>query len=227
MSDVKDGGIVDLTSTKYLYHDETWLQYPTFTTFDPPHKEFRGSLRPQILYKRMPSLAFFFSMFWTYNTLRRIVVETNRYIVEEDEDGNVLPNWGGKNWRPLTLSKLKAFIIGICFYMGLRKQPNKKSYWLKEGSIFHYSIITKLMSLDKFMDLTRCLHITNGSTYVRDRNSSGYDKMGQMRWLVDEVRENFRSYYNLGKFLTIDELMIGYKGTYCPTLRYMPKKPQK
>ena len=77
------------------------------------------------------------------------------------------------------------------------------------------------------MDLTRCLHITNGSTYVRDQNAQGYDKMGQMRWLVDEVREKFGSHYNLGKFLTIDELMIGYKGKYCPALQYMPKKLQK
>ena len=30
MSDIVDGGIVDLRSTKYLYWDETWLQYPTF-----------------------------------------------------------------------------------------------------------------------------------------------------------------------------------------------------
>ena len=44
------------------------------------------------------------------------------------------------------------------------------------------------------MDLTRCLHITNASTYVRDQNAPRYDKMGQMHWLVDEVREKFRSH---------------------------------
>jgi hypothetical protein len=31
----------------------------------------------------------------------------------------------------------------------------------------------------------------------------------------------------LGKFITIDEMMIRYKGTYSPIRQYMPKKPQK
>ena len=66
-------------------------------------------------------------MFWTYTTLRRIVIETSWYATEEDEDGNVLPHYGGKNWKPLSLLELKAF-IGIGFYIGLQKQPNKKSY---------------------------------------------------------------------------------------------------
>ena len=30
----------------------------------------------------------------------------------------------------------------------------------------------------------------------------------------------------LGEFITIDEMMVRYKGTYCPTRQYMPKKPQ-
>ena len=59
LSDVGNGAIVDLTGTKYLYRDETWLQYPKFTTFHSPRKEFRGSSRPRILYRRMQSLTFF------------------------------------------------------------------------------------------------------------------------------------------------------------------------
>jgi len=33
--------------------------------------------------------------------------------------------------------------------------------------------------------------------------------------------------WNVGKFLTVDEMMICYKGTYCPARQYMPQKPQK
>ena len=63
MTDAGDGGIVDLTRAKYLYCDEIWFQYPTSTTFHPPCKEFRGSSQLLILYRTMPSLAFFFSIF--------------------------------------------------------------------------------------------------------------------------------------------------------------------
>ena len=48
-------------------------------------------------------------------------------------------------------------------------KATKQEILLVQGGIKLYrSIITKLMSRDKFMDLTCCLYITNGSTYVRD-----------------------------------------------------------
>ena len=77
------------------------------------------------------------------------------------------------------------------------------------------------------MVLTKCFHLANHDTYVQDRDLPGYDKMGQVRGICDQVRETFRNCSNLGKFLTIDEMMIRYKGTYCPARQYMPKKPQK
>jgi hypothetical protein len=33
--------------------------------------------------------------------------------------------------------------------------------------------------------------------------------------------------WSLGKFITIDEMMVRYKGSYCPIRQYMPKKPEK
>jgi hypothetical protein len=33
--------------------------------------------------------------------------------------------------------------------------------------------------------------------------------------------------WSLGKFVTIDEMMVRYKGSYCPIRQYMPKKPEK
>ena len=45
--------------------------------------------------------------------------------------------------------------------------------------------------------------------------------------MVDIVRKNSTSAWTLGKFFTIDEMMIRYKETYCPTRQYVPKKPKK
>jgi hypothetical protein len=55
-----------------------------------------------------------------------------------------------------------------------------KSYWMKEGSIFHCPIISKTMSQDHFKALTRCFHITNPATYVREKGLLGYDKLGKL-----------------------------------------------
>ena len=113
-------------------------------------------------------------------------METNQYVMEGDEDGNILSNSRGKNWKPLTVLELKAF-FGIQFYIGLQKQPSKKSYWLQDNSIFHCSLITKLISRNWFMELRCCLHLIDGATYVKDWNAVEYDKMGQVHRLIEKV----------------------------------------
>ena len=84
------------------------------------------------------------------------------------------------------------------------------------------------MSRDWFFELQRCLHITNPSTYEHiAREDERYDKMRQVQWLVDKVRDTCMRSWIPEKFLTIDEMMVQYKGTYCPAQQYMPIKPQK
>jgi hypothetical protein len=111
--------------------------------------------------------------------------------------------------------------------MGMRRQPNIKSYWMKEGSIFHCPSVSNVMTRKRFMALNKCLHITNPAEYVREKELPSYDKLGQVRWLVNIIRDNCKRLWKLEKFCTIDEMMIRYKGTYCPLRQYMPQKPQK
>jgi hypothetical protein len=51
---------------------------------------------------------------------------------------------------------------------------------LDEGR-FHCPTISKIMSQDRFMALTKCFHITNPATYVQEKGLPGYDKLGQIR----------------------------------------------
>ena len=95
----------------------------------------------------MHSILFFFHLFWTLRILRWIVIETNNYEMEEENNCNINLSHGRENWKSFTISKLKGF-IRTRFLMGLKKQPNTKNYWHIDGSIFHYSFITKLMSQD-------------------------------------------------------------------------------
>jgi hypothetical protein len=44
---------------------------------------------------------------------------------------------------------------------------------------------------------------------------------------VDEIYNAYMREWSLGKFLTIEEMMVWYKGSYCPIRQYMPKKPEK
>jgi hypothetical protein len=84
------------------------------------------------------------------------------------------------------------------------------------------------MSRDRFRALRRCLHITDPSLYEHiHKGDPGYDKLRQVRWLVDKIRNACMREWQLGKFLTIDEMMVRYKGIYCPIRQYMLKKPEK
>jgi hypothetical protein len=123
----------------------------------------------------------------------------------------------------LTIPGLKAF-IAVLLYMGMKRQPNRKSYCQKEGSVFHCPIISNIMTRQWFEALTRYLHITNPARYVRERELPGYDKMGQLRWLLNTIRYRYMRAWNLAKFVTIDKMMIRYKGSYCPSRQYMPNK---
>ena len=44
---------------------------------------------------------------------------------------------------------------------------------------------------------------------------------------MNEVRTQFIGHWNLHQMVTVDELMVGYKGKYCPIRQYLPKKPTK
>jgi hypothetical protein len=103
------------------------------------------------------------NLFWPWNLLRAIVVETSQYAKEEDGDGNTP---GGPSWTPLTVRELWAF-IACCFFMGMKKQPNQKTYWEKEGSFFHCPRISNIFSRHRFQSLVNCLHLTNPATYVK------------------------------------------------------------
>jgi hypothetical protein len=150
------------------------------------------------------------------------VNETNRYATSHNSDGI---NPGGADWELFTVAEFKTW-LAIWLYMGMKKQPNMKSYWMKEGSVFHCPIISKIMSQNHFNALIRCFHITNPTTYVSEKYLPRYDKLGQIRWLVNKIQESCKRVWKLGKICTIDEMMIRYKGTYCPLRQYMPQKPQ-
>jgi hypothetical protein len=45
--------------------------------------------------------------------------------------------------------------------------------------------------------------------------------------LINAIRGAYKREWNLGQYVTIDETMVKYKGTYCSARQYMPKKPIK
>jgi hypothetical protein len=216
-------GDVTTDGVRHVFRDETWSQ--SSFTYDPKPRDFIGRRGTSQFFFQLPTMLQLFELFWPFTTLRRIVEETNRYATMVlDAFGNTR---GGRTLKNLTVPGLKAF-LAIHMYMGMKRQLNYKSYWEKEGSLFHCPIISNIMNRAHFAQLRRCLHITNPASYEHIQlGDIGYDKLRQVRWLVDAIRDACSKEWSLGKFVTIDEMMVWYKGSYCPIRQYMPKKPEK
>jgi hypothetical protein len=65
---------------KHAYRDETWSQRSF--TYDPKPREFLGRRGTQKFFAHMPTLLQLFELFWPFNLLRKIFIETNRYATE-------------------------------------------------------------------------------------------------------------------------------------------------
>ena len=69
------------------------------------------------------------------------------------------------------MAGLRAF-VAIAIYMGMKNQPNYKTYWMT-NSFFSCSKIAPIVIRQRLMDLRRCVHITNRREYEDiDRNDA-------------------------------------------------------
>lgn len=73
----------------------------------------------------------------------------------------------------------------------------------------------------------RCIHLVDNSELVTDSTSTGFDKIGKVRWLVEGFSRISQSLYSPERVCTVDEIMVPYKGRYCGIRQYMKSKPVK
>jgi hypothetical protein len=134
VKDDEDNENSDCNGIKHMFRDETWSQ--TNFTYDPPCMPFLG---------RQDNAKFF---------------QNAKYVRHVKSDGTIE---GGPKWTDIIMACLKAFIV-VHIYMGMKRQPNIKAYWQREGSIFHCPIISNIMTRERFCEIRSCLHITSPAT---------------------------------------------------------------
>lgn len=167
----------------------------------------------------MPYLNVFFSQ----RTLRKICIESPRYAGMLNENMN--PR-GGIGWWKLDVHELRAS-IGICMLMGVKILPKHRSYWRQSCPFLHCQVKSSCMSRQRFERISACLHIVDDKLWPTNKDHPNYDKLGKLKWLLTEIRSKCMENWNLGQFVTVDEMMVRYKGKYCPIRLYMPNKPTK
>jgi hypothetical protein len=99
----------------------TWNQ--EHFTYDPKPQAFVGVFEATFTWNQVPTMMQLFHLFWSFNILQDIVNETNWDATSRTS--NELPS--GDTWIIFTEVEFKAW-LAIWLYMGMKRQPNMKSY---------------------------------------------------------------------------------------------------
>ena len=167
-----------------------------------------------------------FDLYWTDAVVDRIVLETNRYAREvlpcmENEQPRTK---GGPSWKDVDRSDIRGW-LGICILMGCKRLPSVRQYWMRSQPFLYCSLISSIMSLGRWEDIMRCLHLVDNNSVVRDVKDPRFDRIAKTRWLVENFVKVSKEIYNLEREITVDECVIPYKGRYCFIRQFMPDKP--
>jgi hypothetical protein len=130
---------------------------------------------------------------------------------------------GGKRWKDLTIVELRTW-LGILIMMEIKREPSKRNYW-SQSELLQCQVIPRVMLYRRWEEIMRCLHLVVNASVVRDSKQPGYDKIAKCHWLVTAFRKHSRELYYMGEFLTVDELIVPYKGRYCRIRQFLQNKP--
>ena len=83
----------------------------------------------------------------------------------------------------------------------------------------------QVLKRDRFSQLLKFIHLSDNSSYI-PKGDPGHDPLYKIRPFLDPLLKNFQAAYVLGREVSLDEAMIGFKGPL-GFFQYLPKKPKK
>jgi hypothetical protein len=145
-----------------------------------------------------------------------------RYAAQTDYDEPHLTN-GRADWIDIDQPELLCW-FGILILMGMKQLPNRRMYW-DSRPFYSCPLISTAMTRTRFEAIVRCIHLVDNETLQQDSKDPTFDKIGKVRWLIEDFAQKSRELYNPERVLTVDEIMVPYKGRYCGIRQYMKSKP--
>jgi hypothetical protein len=161
----------------------------------------------------------YFSLVFDERVWDLLVTETNRYQHQTISDPE-----HSRPWEDVTVEEMKAF-IGILMLMGILKLPRLELYWQQAHPLIQQHGIPEVMTLVRFQQIWRFLHLANSDNQV-PVGTSGYDKLFKVRPLLDLIQPNLEAIYTMHEHICVDEAMIRFKGRLS-FRQYMKAKPTK
>ncbi|KAK3888367.1 hypothetical protein Pcinc_005525 [Petrolisthes cinctipes] len=150
----------------------------------------------------------FFMRMLPIELLEDMVYQTNLYAHQKDVSTTF----------SIDIHDLMVF-TGIVLYMGVMRGPSIDDYWALDTRM---SQITEYMSSKRFRQIRALLHFNNN-----ENAKSSTDRFYKVRPLFSGITKQFLQ-VKATPTQSIDEVMVGYKGTMAGNLRqYIANKPDK
>jgi hypothetical protein len=89
-----------------------------------------------------------------------------------------------------------------------------------------YPNFSRFMSLTRFEQLKRYLHLNDNAQRPADKGTREY-RLWHLLPLMNTLKETFKKYWRCGQHVTIDERTIPIRNRMCPIRIYNPAKPYK
>lgn len=192
-------------------YDVNWRKKENLNKTFPEFMEPSGPTEEITSMETITPLNVFLSIF-TVDFMEKIAFVTNLYATQQ-----------GKKFSPIDVNDIIVF-LGINLLMGIKKLPSVRDFW-SSNELLNDSFISKQMPVKRFTWILGNLHL-NDNSIMPNRGDPNFDKLYKVRPLLDHLSAKFSSLYKPGKYQSVDESMIRFKGR-SSLKQYMPKKPIK
>ena len=124
---------------------------------------------------------------------------------------------------PHDLVELKKF-LAMTIIMGLINYPCTEDCWITSWP-FATVTFSSILKRDRFSLIMKFLHLNDSTKYV-PKGQPRYDALYKLHPFLDPLIANFKAGFTLGREVSVDEAIIGFKGQLW-FIQYIPKKPTK
>lgn len=161
--------------------------------------------------------------------IEKIVMHTNERIEQMrvkyakfKRSNNSRQTFGPSFVNPVDKLEIEAF-IGLLYMQGVFKSGHEDimSMWATDGT--GRDLFRSTMSLARFSFILSCLRFDDHET--RDERRK-IDKLAAISSIFSQFVENCKANYSPGLFLTVDEMLVPFRGR-CGFRMYIPNKPAR
>ncbi|XP_069819582.1 piggyBac transposable element-derived protein 4-like [Dendropsophus ebraccatus] len=163
----------------------------------------------------------FFKLFFSEELISLMVVQTNLYAQQFLAQHPVSSFFSGSHsWTPVDAAEMTTF-WGLLLHMGLVKKPRIRQYWSVD-ILYNTPIHRMAMTRHRFEAILKFLHY-NDNARCPPRDDPSYDRLYKIRPVIDHLAAKFSEVYIPGKYISIDESLVSFKGRV-QFRQYLPSK---